>query len=48
MQVGDVSFKIHVHVVKQASFGLLLGRPFQQAALCRFEDLPGREVEVSV
>ena len=48
LQVGDVPFKIHAHVVEHASFGLLLGRPFQRALLCRFEDLPGGEVEVSV
>jgi len=48
LQVGDVSFKIHAHVVENASFGLLLGRPFQQALLCRFEDLPGGKVEISM
>jgi len=47
LQVGDVSFKIHAHVVKDASFGLLLRRPFQQALLCRFKDLPGGKVEIS-
>jgi len=48
LQVGDVSFKVHVHIIEQASFGLLLGCPFQQTALCRFKDLPSGEVEVSV
>ena len=48
LQVGDVSFKVHAHIVEHASFGLLLGRPFQQASLCRFEDLPNGEVEISV
>jgi hypothetical protein len=48
LQVGDVSFKVHVHVVEHASFGLLLGWPFQQASLCRFEDLPNGKVEISV
>jgi len=48
LQVGDVSFKVHAHVVEQASFGLLLGCPFQQTALCHFEDLPSGEVEVLV
>jgi len=48
MQVGDVTIKVHAHVVEHASFGLLLGRPFQKAALLRFEDLPNGEVEVSV
>lgn len=48
MQVGDVSFKIHAHVIKDASYGLLLGRPFQQALLCCFEDLPSSKVELSV
>ena len=48
LQVGDVTFKVHAHVVKHASFGLLLGRPFQRTALCRFEDMPSGKVEVSV
>jgi len=48
MQVGDVTIKVHVHVVEHTSFGLLLGQPFQKAALLRFEDLPNGEVEVSV
>jgi len=48
LQVGNVPFKIHAHVIKHASFGLLLGCPFQQALLCRFEDLLGREVEISM
>ena len=48
LQVGDVTFKVHAHVVEHASFSLLLGRPFQQTAHCRFEDLPNGEVEVSV
>jgi hypothetical protein len=48
LQVGDVSFKVHAHVVEHVSFGLLLGRPFQQASLCQFEDLPNGEVEISM
>src|SRR6267142_2525058 len=48
VQVGDVPFKIHAHVVEHASYSLLLGRPFQQTLLCRFEDLPGGEIEISV
>jgi len=48
LQVGDVTIKVHAHVVEHASFGLLLGRPFQKSALLRFEDLPSGKVEVSV
>jgi len=48
LQVGDVTIKVHPHVVEHASFGLLLGRPFQKSALLRFEDLPSGGVEVSV
>jgi len=48
LQVGDVPFKIHAHVVKNAFFGILFGHPFQQALLCQFEDLPGGKVELSV
>ena len=48
LQVGDMSLKIHAHIVEHASFEILLGRPFGQTALCRIEDLPSGEVEVSV
>jgi len=48
LQVGDISFKVHAHIIEHASFSLLLGRPFQQTAFCHFEDLPSGEVEVSV
>ena len=46
LQVGDVTFKVHAHVVKHTSFGLLLGRPFQHTALCRFEDMPSGKVDI--
>ena len=48
LQVGDITVKVHAHVIEHTSFGLLLGRPFQQATLCRIEDMPSGEVEVSV
>ena len=48
MQVGDVTIKVHAHVIEHTSFGLLLGRPFQKAALLQFEDLPNGKVEVSM
>src|SRR6266702_4109757 len=48
MQVGDVSFTIHAHVVDRAPFRLLLGRPFHHLLLCRLEDHPDGRVEVSV
>jgi hypothetical protein len=48
LQVQDVPFKIHAHVVKHAPFRLLLGRPFQRAVLCRIEDLPNGKLEISI
>ena len=48
LQVGDVMVKVHTHVIEQASFGLLLGCPFQQATLCHFKDMPNSKVEISV
>jgi len=48
MQVSNVPFQVHVHIVENTNFSLLLGHPFQQTLLCRFKDLPGGEVEVSV
>ncbi len=48
MSAGNISFVVHAHVVERAPFRLLLGRPFQHALLCRIEDLPSGDVEVSV
>ena len=48
LQVGNMVVKVHTHIVEHATFGLLLGRPFQQATLCRIKDTPSGEVEVSV
>ena len=48
MQVGGVPFKIHAHVVEDAPFKLLLGRPFGHAVSSIIEDLPNGDVEVSV
>jgi hypothetical protein len=48
IQIGSMSCKIHVYIVEHASYSLLLGRPFQQALLCQFEDLPSGKVEISV
>jgi len=48
MQVGDMSFNVHAHIIKNTKFNLLLRCPFQQALLCHFEDLPSGKVEVSI
>jgi len=48
MQVGNVPFKIHAHVVEDAPFRLLLGWPFGHAVSSAIEDLPSGETEVSV
>jgi len=48
LQVGNVSIKIHAHIVEHASFEILLGWPFRRTALCQIEDLPSGEVKVSV
>ena len=48
MQVGDVAFEIHAHVVEHAPFCLLLGRPFHHLLLCRLEDHPDGTVDLSV
>jgi len=47
MQVGGVPFKIHAHVVEDAPFKLLLGRPFGHAVSSIIENLPNGDVEVS-
>lgn len=48
MQIGDVAFKVHAHVVDRAPFRLLLGRPFHNLLLCRLEDHSDGRVDVSV
>ena len=48
MQIGDVIFHIHAHVIEHAPFRLLLGRPFHHLLLCRLEDQPDGRVDVSV
>ena len=48
MQIGDIPFKLHAHVVENAPFRLLLGQPFQNVLLTQIEDLPSGEVEVTV
>ena len=49
LQVGDVQSKIHAHVVEHASFGLLLGRPFQRSSSLPIRGSPqwrGRDFRV--
>jgi hypothetical protein len=48
MQVSNVPFKIHAHVIKDAPFQLLLRQPFGRAVSGAIEDLPNGETEVSV
>ena len=48
MQVGDVTFEVHAHIVERAPFRLLLGRPFHHLLLCKLEDHPDGRVDVSV
>jgi hypothetical protein len=48
MQLGDVPFKLHVHIVPHAPFRLLLGHPFQWQLLSCAEDLPNGMVEISI
>lgn len=47
MQIGDVSFTIHAHIVHTAPFRLLLGHPFHHLLLCQLEDHPDC-VDVSI
>ena len=47
MQVGNVSFTLHAHVVEHTPFHLLLGRPFQQL-LCTLEDKPDGRIDITV
>src|SRR6267142_2577499 len=48
MQVGNVPFRLHAHVVECAPFCLLLGCPFQHQLLCCLDSLPDGTVDVSI
>ena len=48
MQIEDVAFEVHAHIVERAPFRLPLGRPFHHHLLCRLEDHPDGRVEVSI
>ena len=48
MQIGDIPFKIHAHIVKKATFRLLLGCPFHKLLLCQVEDLSSKQAEVTI
>ncbi|KAI0278593.1 hypothetical protein BC826DRAFT_893754, partial [Russula brevipes] len=48
MRIGNVSFRIHAHVVHEAPFRLLLGRPCQSLLLSSLEEKPDGRVVVSI
>ena len=48
MQVSSMLCKVHTHVVEDAPFKLLLGRPFGHAVSSVIEDLPNGDVKVSI
>ena len=48
MQIGDLVFEVHAHVVDRAPFRLLLGRPFHHHLLCKLEDHSDGRVDISV
>jgi len=45
MQVGNVPFHLHAHVVECAPFRLLLEMPFQHQLLCCLDSLPNGTVD---
>jgi hypothetical protein len=48
MQISDVAFEVHAHVVEHAPFQLLLGCPFHHLLLCRLEDQPDGCINVHI
>jgi hypothetical protein len=48
MQIGDVPFHLHTHVVECTPFCLLLGCPFQHQLLCCLDSLPDGTIDISV
>ena len=48
IQVGNVVFEVHAHIVEHAPFRLLLGWPFHHHLLCRLEDHSDRHVDISI
>ena len=41
MQVAGIEFQLHAHILKEAPFRILLGRPFKHALSSSLEDKPG-------
>ena len=48
LQVGDMPFKVHAHVIEHTPFHLLLSCPFQKILQCTFEDQPNRSVDITI
>ncbi|KAI0288887.1 hypothetical protein BC826DRAFT_888759, partial [Russula brevipes] len=48
IQIGDIPFRVHAHVIEHAPFRLLLGRPFQRVSGFHIEDLPSGSTQVTI
>ena len=48
MQIGDIDFQVHTHIVKTTLFHLLLGRPFHHHWHCHLEDHPDGCINISI
>ena len=46
LQIGDIPFKIHAHVVEHAPFQLLLRRPVQRVLLSSLDEHPDGRVDI--
>jgi hypothetical protein len=48
LQIGDIPFKVHAHVIEDAPFQVLLGHPFQRIVLSILEDRPDGHVDLTI
>jgi hypothetical protein len=48
LQIGDIPFKVHAHVIEDTPFRVLLSRPFQRVVLSILEDRPDGCVDLTI
>jgi hypothetical protein len=48
LQISNIPFKVHAHVIEDAPFRVLLGHPFQCVVLSILEDRPDGRVDLTI
>jgi len=48
LQIGNIPFKVHAHIIEDAPFQVLLGCPFQCIILSILEDRPNGRIDLTI